>query len=86
MINLPFGRGRLFSKARGQPLPPWAADIDCTSWAQLFLKFVLAHPAVTAVIPGTDKPEFARDNLNAARGRIPDARMRQEILSYWDRL
>jgi len=86
LINLPFGRGRLFAKARGQPLPLWAADIDCTSWAQLFLKFVLAHPAVTAIIPGTDKPEFALDNLNAARGRIPDARMREQILGYWDQL
>jgi len=86
LINLPFGRGRLFSKARGRPLPPWAADIDCTSWAQLFLKFVLAHPAVTTVIPGTDRPEFALDNLNAARGRIPDARMREQILNYWDQL
>ena len=86
LINLPFGRGRLFSKARGRPLPPWAADIDCTSWAQLFLKFVLAHPAVTAVIPGTDRPEFALDNLNASRGRIPDARMRDQILSFWDQL
>jgi aryl-alcohol dehydrogenase-like predicted oxidoreductase len=86
LINLPFGRGRLFAKARGRPLPPWAAEIDCTSWAQLFLKFVLAHPAVTAVIPGTDRPEFAIDNLNAARGRIPDARMRERIVSYWDQL
>jgi len=86
LINLPFGRGRLFAKARGRPLPPWAAEIDCTSWAQLFLKFVLAHPAVTAVIPGTDSPEYALDNLNAARGRIPDARLRERILSYWDQL
>jgi aryl-alcohol dehydrogenase-like predicted oxidoreductase len=86
LINLPFGRGRLFAKARGRPLPPWAADIDCTGWAQLFLKFVLAHPAVTAVIPGTDSPEYALDNLNAARGRIPDARMREQIMGYWDRL
>lgn len=86
LINLPFGRGRLFGKARGRALPPWAAEIDCSSWAQLFLKFVLAHPAVTAVIPGTDRPEFALDNLNAARGRIPDARLREEILSYWDRI
>jgi aryl-alcohol dehydrogenase-like predicted oxidoreductase len=86
LINLPFGRGRLFSKARGRPLPPWAAEIDCANWAQLFLKFVLAHPAVTAVIPGTDRPEFALDNLNAARGRIPDARMRERIVSYWDQL
>jgi aryl-alcohol dehydrogenase-like predicted oxidoreductase len=86
LINLPFGRGRLFGKARGRPLPPWAAEIDCTGWAQLFLKFVLSHPAVTAVIPGTDRPEFALDNLNAARGRIPDARMRERIVSYWDQL
>jgi aryl-alcohol dehydrogenase-like predicted oxidoreductase len=86
LINLPFGRGRLFGKAHGRPLPPWAAEIDCTSWAQLFLKFVLANAAVTAVIPGTDRPEYARDNLNAARGRIPDARMREQILNYWDRL
>jgi aryl-alcohol dehydrogenase-like predicted oxidoreductase len=86
LINLPFGRGRLFGKARGRPLPPWTVEIDCTSWAQLFLKFVLAHPAVTTVIPGTDRPEFAIDNLNAARGRIPDARMREQILSYWDQL
>lgn len=86
LINLPFGRGRLFAKARGRPLPPWAAEIDCTGWAQLFLKFVLAHPAVTSVIPGTDRPEYALDNLNAARGRIPDARMREQILSYWEGL
>jgi aryl-alcohol dehydrogenase-like predicted oxidoreductase len=86
LINLPFGRGRLFNKARGRPLPSLAAEIDCSSWAQLFLKFVLAHPAVTAVIPGTDRPEFALDNLNAARGRIPDARMREQILSYWEQL
>ncbi|MEK7754378.1 MAG: aldo/keto reductase [Acidobacteriota bacterium] len=86
LINLPFGRGRLFSKARGRPLPPWAAEIDCTSWAQLFLKFVVSHPAVTTVIPGTDRPEFAIDNLNAARGRLPDARMREKIASYWDQL
>jgi aryl-alcohol dehydrogenase-like predicted oxidoreductase len=86
LINLPFGRGRLFNKARGRPLPPWAAEIDCTSWAQFFLKFLLSNPAVTAVVPGTDRPEFALDNLNAARGRIPDARMRERMLSYWEQL
>jgi aryl-alcohol dehydrogenase-like predicted oxidoreductase len=86
LINLPFGRGRLFGKARGRPLPPWAAEIDCGSWAQFFLKFVLAHPAVTAIIPGTDRPEYALDNLNAARGRIPDTRMRERMLRYWDQL
>lgn len=86
LINLPFGRGRLFSKARGRALPPWAAEIDCASWAQFFLKFVLAHPAVTAVIPGTDRPEYALDNLYAARGRMPDAPMRERMISYWDQL
>ena len=86
LINLPFGRGRLFRKARGKALPPWAEEIDCTSWAQFFLKFVLAHPAVTTVIPGTDRPEYALDNLNAARGRIPDARMRERMLDFWDKL
>ncbi len=86
LINLPFGRGRLFAKARGRPLPPWAAEFDCTSWAQFFLKFVLANPAVTAVIPGTDRPDYALDNLAAARGRIPDAAMRARIASYWDKL
>ena len=86
LINLPFGRGRLFRKARGQALPPWAAEINCSSWAQFFLKYVLSNPAVTAVIPGTDRPEYALDNLNAARGRIPDARMREQMLAYWDQL
>ena len=86
MVNLPFGRGRLFSRAKGRPLPAFAADIDCTSWAQFFLKFLLANPAVTVVIPGTDRPEFAVDNLNAARGRIPDAKMRETMIKYWDAL
>ena len=86
LINLPFGRGRLFSRARGKALPPFAAEIDCTSWAQFFLKFLLANPAVNVVIPGTDRPEFAIDNLNAARGRIPDARMREQMIRYWEQL
>lgn len=86
MVNLPFGRGRLFTKARGRPLPPFAKDIDCTSWAQFFLKFLLANPAVTVVIPGTDKPEYAIDNLNAARGRVPDTRMRETMVKYWEDL
>ena len=83
LTNLPFGRGRLFSAARGKPLPSFAAEIDCTSWAQFFLKFLLAHPAVNGVIPGTDRPEFAIDNLSAARGRIPDARMREQMIKFW---
>jgi aryl-alcohol dehydrogenase-like predicted oxidoreductase len=80
MVNLPFGRGSQFAKVKGRQLPDFAKDMDCTSWAQFFLKFLLANPAVTVVIPGTDKPEFAIDNLNAARGRIPDARMREAMV------
>ncbi len=86
MVNLPFGRGRLFAKAKGRPLPDFAKEFDCTSWAQFFLKFLLANPAVTVIIPGTDRPEYAVDNLHAARGRIPDAKMRETMIKYWDGL
>jgi aryl-alcohol dehydrogenase-like predicted oxidoreductase len=87
LTALPFGRGRLFGKARGKRLPEWAgAELDCTSWAQFFLKFLLSNPAVNVVIPGTDKPEYAIDNLYAGRGRIPDAQQRQKMLAYWDQL
>ena len=86
IVNLPFGRNRLFGKAKGKPLPEFAREIDCTSWAQFFLKFLLGHPAVTVVIPGTDRPEYALDNLAAARGRIPDAAMRQRMLEFWESL
>jgi len=86
IINLPFGRNRLFAKAKGRQLPDFAKEIDCASWAQFFLKFLLGHPAVTVIIPGTDRPEYALDNLAAARGRIPDAAMRKRMLEYWDSL
>jgi aryl-alcohol dehydrogenase-like predicted oxidoreductase len=86
LTNLPFGRNSMFSKVRGKPLPGWAAEIDATSWAQVFLKFLLSHPAVTAVIPGTDKPEYMLDNLAAGRGRLPDAAMRKRIAEYWSAL
>ncbi len=86
IINLPFGRNRLFAKAKGRELPDFAREIDCTSWAQFFLKFLLGHPAVTVVIPGTDRPEYALDNLSAARGRIPDQAMRKRMLAYWESL
>jgi aryl-alcohol dehydrogenase-like predicted oxidoreductase len=83
---LPFGRGRLFRTALGKPLPDWAAEFDARTWAQFFLKFVLAHPAVTAVIPGTNKPEHMTDNLGAALGRLPDAQQRQKMIAYLDAL
>lgn len=86
LTNLPFGRASMFKKVAGKPLPDWTAEIDATSWAQVFLKFLLSHPAVTAVIPGTDKPEYMRDNLAAGRGRMPDAAMRRRIVAYWEAL
>lgn len=86
LTNLPFGRNRLFRRVQGQPLPEWAAEFDATSWAQLFLKYLLGNPAVTAVIPGTDKPEYMRDNLGAGRGRLPDAAMRRRIEQWYEAL
>lgn len=86
LINLPFGRNSLFKKSAGKPLPDFAAEFGAASWAQFFLKFILSHPAVTAVIPGTDKPEYMIDNLQAGRGVMPDAAMRQRIVKFWDAL
>jgi diketogulonate reductase-like aldo/keto reductase len=79
LINRPFQDGSLFRQVRGKPLPDWAREIDCTSWAQMFLKFVVGHPAVTAVIPATSKPTNMQDNLLAGFGRLPDAAMRERI-------
>lgn len=84
LVNLPFGRGAQFKAVGERPLPAWAAEIDCTSWAQVFLKFVLSHPAVTCAIPGSTRPTHVEDNLGAARGRLPDAAMRQAIARYFD--
>ena len=85
-INLPFGRNSLFRKAGGRPLPDFAAEFGARTWAQFFLKFILSHPAVTAVIPGTDKPEYMLDNLQAGRGALPDDALRKRIVQYWDTL
>ena len=82
LVALPFGRGRLFRAALGKKLPDWAAEIDCASWGQFFLKFILGHPAITAVIPGTDKASHMIDNLGAGRGRLPDAKERDRMVQY----
>lgn len=87
LINLPFGGrrdGNLFSRIGNAELPDWAAEIDAKSWGQLFLKYVVSHPAVTAAIPGMTKLAHLEDNLNAARGRMPDAAMRARMEKYWD--
>ena len=80
LVNRPFEDGSMFNAVRGKPVPAWAADIDATSWGQIFLKYVLAHPAVTAAIPATGKVHHLEDNLAGARGRLPDAKLKAEIV------
>jgi diketogulonate reductase-like aldo/keto reductase len=83
LINRPFVEGRLFSAVRGQALPEWANEF-AESWGQFFLKFIVSHPAVTCVIPGTSKPHHMADNLGAGFGTLPDASMRQRMVAFWD--
>jgi diketogulonate reductase-like aldo/keto reductase len=80
LVNRPFEDGSMFNAVRGKPLPAWASEIDATSWGQIFLKYVLAHPAVTAAIPATGKVHHLEDNLAGARGRLPDAKLKAEIV------
>lgn len=82
LINRPFEDGALFDRVRGKPLPDWAADIDCTSWGNIFLKFIISHPAVTCVIPATAKPEHMTANIRAGQGRMPDAEMRERMAAH----
>jgi diketogulonate reductase-like aldo/keto reductase len=86
IVNQPYERGDLFRSVRGKALPDWAAEFDCASWGQLFLKYLLGDPAVTCVIPATDKPDHLDDNLKAGFGRLPDARQREQIRRLWDSL
>jgi len=86
LVNRPLGQGRLVARLEGKPLPPWAPEIDCASWGQVLLKFILGHPAVTCVIPGTRNARHLADNLGAARGRTPDAALRARMAAYFDSL
>ncbi|GJE59043.1 aldo/keto reductase [Methylobacterium trifolii] len=86
MINVPFGRDRLFKAVQGRELPPVAKDLGCTSWPQFFLKYVLGHPAVTCPIPGMAKAAYVEDNLAAARGILPDAGQRKQMETLIDAL
>ena len=86
LVNLPLGRGRLFQEVRTRPLPEWAAEFDCHSWAQFFLKYIVSHPAVTCAIPGTARTKYVTDNLGAARGRLPDAAMRKRMEAFIDKI
>jgi diketogulonate reductase-like aldo/keto reductase len=86
IVNRPFAEGALFSRVKGKPLPPWAEDLGIRSWAQYFLKWIVSHPAVTCVIPGTGKPEHIRDNVAAGFGVLPDAAARARMTKYFDAL
>lgn len=80
LVNRPFGGGNLFSRVREKPLPPWAAEFDCHSWAQFLLKWIIAHPAVTCAIPATSKARHLADNIQGGMGRLPDEKTRQRMV------
>lgn len=92
MINVPFGglggggAAATFRRVANRKLPDWAAEFDAQSWAQVFLKYIVSHPAVTVAIPGTIHVQHIIDNQAAGRGRLPDAAMRRQIERYWDSL
>ena len=81
LVNRPFAEGALFQRVRGRSLPAWAADLGAESWAQLFLKWILAHPAVTCAIPATSRREHLQDNMKAGIGALPDAAARDRLLA-----
>lgn len=84
IANRPFDGGDLFARVRGRALPGWAAEIDCANWAQVFLKFVVSHPAVTCAIPATSRAEHLAENVGALAGRLPDAALRARIARALD--
>jgi len=83
IINRPFGGGGIFRVISAKPLPAWAAEFDCHSWAQFLLKWIVAHPAVTCVIPATNSPQHLEDNMAAGVGRLPDAKTRARMASLF---
>ena len=84
IINRPFQRAGLFANIKGKPLPAWAKTIDCENWAQFFLKFIISHPAVTCAIPATSRVDHMKENMGALSGPLPDARMRKEMVAYYE--
>lgn len=82
IANRPFRRGVLIDRMKHHPLPDWAAGIDCANWAQLLLKFIVSHPAVTCAIPATSRVDHMRENMGALRGAVPDAAMRARIARH----
>jgi aryl-alcohol dehydrogenase-like predicted oxidoreductase len=86
LTALPYGRSSVFSAVRGKSVPDWARDFDATTWPQFFLKFLLGHEAVTAVIPGTTNPAHLAENISAGRGRFPDAKQRKAMIEFFESL
>ena len=86
IVNRPFAEGAMFRRVKGKPLPDWAKDIGCATWAQFFLKWILAHPAVTCAIPATRNPAHMADNLGAAYGPLPDEATRRKMAAYFNSL
>lgn len=84
LTALPYGRSSVFATVRGKSVPEWARDFDATTWPQFFLKFLLGHEAVTAVIPGTTNPAHLADNISAGRGRFPDAKQRKAMIEFFE--
>lgn len=83
IVNRPFAQAGLFSRVKGKPVPAWCGEFDCSSWAQFFLKYLLGHPAVTCVIPGTRRVSHLRENMAAGVGRLPDAAQRKRMLEHF---
>lgn len=86
LINRPYQGGGLFRRVKGKPLPAWAGEIDCATWGQFFLKFIVGHPAVTCVIPATSKIKHLVDNMTGGKGRAPNAAMRQRMVRHLESL
>jgi len=86
IANRPFQHGDLFSRVKGKPLPSWAREFECDNWAQYFLKFIVAHPAVTCAIPATRQPAHLIENMGAGVDRLPDAKNRQRMIQYFESL
>ncbi len=84
VVNEPYNRGSLFRTVRGRELPEWASEFDCESWGQFFLKYILSHPAITVVIPGTGDPGHLVDNMGAGLGRLPDEATRRRMEAFFD--
>ncbi|MDB5223794.1 MAG: aldo/keto reductase [Chitinophagaceae bacterium] len=86
LINEPLEKGNLFKKVKGKSLPGWAIENDINTWAHFFLKYIISHPAVTCVIPATSNPKNLLDNLSASEGRLPDEKLRRNMVEFFEGL